>query len=155
MLCSAAAAAGLLAVRERVRPAPLAVAIAASAAGLLSNFSFALLAPVQLRWWLGDRGRRRGRLALAGAVLAVLLVVALPWFSRSLEVFDWARLVPGRAVPAGEAALRHGTTFHPGAVPFALHAFAAGYTLGPPLRALRADASLAALRPFAPATWTA
>lgn len=150
ILCSATASAGLVSLRERLRPAPLAVALAASAAGLLSNFSFALLAPIQLRWWLGEGPGRGRRLAVAGGVLALLLVVALPWLGRAFEVFDWARLVPGRAVPAGETALREGTTFHPAAVPFAFHAFAVGYTLGPPLRALRADSSIEALRPFAP-----
>ena len=77
------------------------LALVTSVAGLLSNFSFALLAPIQLRWWLGDGAERRRRLLLAGGVLALLLVASLPWFGRAFEVFDWARLVPGRPVPAG------------------------------------------------------
>jgi hypothetical protein len=80
----------------------------------------------------------------------VLALIVLPWLPQLARVWDWRRLDPTRAAPAGEAPLRGGTTFHAGAIPFALHAFAVGYTLGPALRELRADSPARALARHAP-----
>ncbi len=120
-------------------------------AGLLSNFSFALLAPLHARWWLaGARGALGRRLAGGVALLLALLVLLSPWAPQVLRTWDWTRLHPVRAAaPAATAAqppLRGETTFHAAALPFALHAFAVGYTLGPSLRELRAGPATAALR---------
>lgn len=126
--------------------------LVAAWAGLLSNFSFALLAPLHLRWWLA--GPREGagspvpwrRLAGGAALLLALLVLLSPWAPQVLRTWDWSRLQPARAAaPAEEPPLRGATTFHAAAVPFALHAFAVGYTLGPPLRELKAGVATAAL----------
>ncbi|NOT33783.1 MAG: hypothetical protein HOP12_06380 [Candidatus Eisenbacteria bacterium] len=149
MLCSAAAALGLVALRERLRPTPLLVTLAASCAGVLSNFSFALLLPAQLRMALASPRERVARWIGIAVLVVALGLVAWPWASRVTTTFDFARLVPGRTLAAGETPLRGATTFHAAAIPFGLHSLAMGYSFGPPLRALRADHSLAALRPFA------
>src|SRR5439155_23985353 len=66
--CVGLGAIAALHLRDRTRPSPLAGWIAASAAGLLANFSYALLVPVFAAWWLGPPGRRRARaLALLAA----------------------------------------------------------------------------------------
>jgi 4-amino-4-deoxy-L-arabinose transferase-like glycosyltransferase len=150
MLWTAASLAALFELRARGGAVAAVRVIALSGAGLLTNLSFALLAPLQLRAWLGgDAATRRGRrLALAVAAVA-LLAIASPWIPQVLRTWDWRRLAPARAA-AGEPALRGATTFHPAALPFALHAFAVGYTLGPSLRELRANAGLRALRPHVP-----
>jgi hypothetical protein len=56
---------------------------------------------------------------------------------RIRSTWDWDRLRPGRTAEHTETPLRGSTTFHAAAVPFALHAFAVGYTLGPSLHELR------------------
>src|SRR5207248_1935111 len=146
MLWVCLAGAALLAMRRRLTAGGTAGYLAAACAGLLSNLSFALLAPLHLRWGLGEPGQRRRRaMILAGGVLALALALA-PWAPQIARTWDWQRLHFGRGEAAGETPLRGTTTFHPGAVPFALHAFAVGYTLGPSLRELRADPSVATLR---------
>lgn len=139
VLFSVVASASLLAARERFTAGSAARWAAASVAAALSNLSFALIAPLHAAWWLTagrDRGRRV-RAALAG--LAVLAVVSAPWWPQIARTWDWRRLAPARAAVEGETPLRGETTFHAGAVPFALHAFAVGYTLGPSLRELKSD----------------
>ncbi|MGH7729800.1 MAG: hypothetical protein ACRENJ_00950, partial [Candidatus Eiseniibacteriota bacterium] len=116
-------------------------------AGLLSNLSFALLAAAHLRWWLDTPGSPARRLARAGLVAASLLLLASPWVPQIRRVWDWDRLRPGRAAGATEMPLRGTTTFHAAALPFAAASFAVGYTLGPPVRELRAHPGLATLRP--------
>jgi hypothetical protein len=134
--------------------------ILTAGAGLLSNFSFALLAPLHLRWWLaegagrvsdppgrktftGRRGvwRTLGVIAAAGA-LAFLL---LPWVRPVLSTWDWSRLHLGQGPRAAQTSLRGSTTYHAAAVPFALHALAVGYTLGPALRELRGGSPMVVL----------
>ena len=135
----ALSSAALLALARAPRPRAALAYAATSAAGLLSSFSYALVGPVHVRWWLGGpaaRGRRVKGLAIGGVLVAVL---ALPWVPRIVHTLDWSRLVPGRVAQAGETPLRGGTTFHPGAVPFTFHAFAVGYSFGPPLRELRTE----------------
>jgi len=149
MLCVAVSSALLLGLRERLRAAPLAGYLVTAMTGLLSNFSFAFMGPVQLAWWLGSPGGRRRRLSIAlGAALLLLLAVA-PWIGSIRGNWDWRRLAPGHAA-AGATALRGATTFHPAAIPFAFHSFAVGYTLGPPLRELRADGSFATVKRHLP-----
>jgi len=114
-------------------------------AGLLVSPSFAFVLPVQLRWWLADRVARPQRLRFAALAIGVLVLAALPFTPQALKTWDWQRLHPGRGATPGEKSLRGATTFHPAAIPFALHAFAVGYTLGPSLRELRADPSVATL----------
>jgi mannosyltransferase len=119
---------------------------AAALGGLLSNPSFAFVLPVHLKWWLGARVLRTRRVAVAALGALLVIAFALPWAPRVLETWDWGRLDPGRAVPASETPLRGITTFHAAAIPFAMHAFAVGYSLGPSLRELRADPSFATVR---------
>lgn len=137
VLWAVVATAALLEARRR--PAiPVALGAAgAMAAALLTNLAFLLLLPLELRLWLGgDPGTRRRRLALLGALAAALALVLLPWLPHIASTWDWSRLGPRHAGP-GEVPLRGSMTFHVAAVPFALHAFAVGYTLGPSLRELR------------------
>jgi len=147
MLCVAVSGALLLGMRRRLQPVGIAGYAATAAAGLLSNFSFAFLGPLHFAWWLGEPGRRGRRLAIAGGMAALLAIVALPWLASVRGTWDWSRLAPGHT--AGGPELRQGSTFHPAAVPWALHALAGGYTLGPPLRALRSERSLHAIAPYA------
>jgi 4-amino-4-deoxy-L-arabinose transferase-like glycosyltransferase len=134
-----------------------AAVLALAWAGLLSNFSFGLLAPLYLRWWLtggdGGGGRRGGwRSGLPGA-LALALVLALlvaPWVPQVRQAWDWRRLEPAYASGPGETPLRGSTTFHAAAIPFALHALAVGYSLGPSLRELHGASMSAALRHHLP-----
>jgi hypothetical protein len=118
---------------------------------MLSNLSFALLAPLHLSGWIGPREGRRARLARAGLILAGLVLIAAPWAMEAWGLWDWSRLRPAREAPAHEAPLRGETTFHPGAVPFAAYAFSVGYSFGPSLREMRSRGPLAAVRAHAPA----
>ena len=151
MLWAVLAAAALLGMRDRLSAAGVAGWLGATAAGTLSNFSFTLLAPLHAAWWLGAPGRRGRRLLVALAAAAALALVLLPWVPRLGSIWDWTRLRPARAIAAAEPRLRTEATFHPAAVPFALHAFAVGYGLGPPVRELRREPVLRALRPHVPA----
>jgi 4-amino-4-deoxy-L-arabinose transferase-like glycosyltransferase len=150
ILFTVLAGGALLSMRDRLRPGPLAGYVAASAAGLLSNPGFAFLAPLHLRWGLGAPGRRARRAALAAAVALLLGLLLLPWAPSAVATWDWARLAPGRAAPAGEEALRGTTTFHALALPYAAWVFSAGYGLGPPLREMRRLGPGEALRRHAP-----
>jgi len=143
MLCTCVSGALLLEARERGGRARWIAYLATAAAGLLSNLSFAFVLPLHAWWaWRGtgprDRAAPRADRALRSALGAlVLLAVLAPWAPQVGRIWDWHRLHPGRAAESGETPLRGATTFHAAAVPFALHAFAVGYTLGPSLRELR------------------
>lgn len=136
ILAAVASSALLLGLRERLAAGRAAAYVAAAVTGALSNFSFGFLAPLHARWWLGGGARRRGW-TLAALLVATLALV--PWIPSLTRTWDWSRLVPGRAVPAGEESLRGATTIHAAAVPWTLYVFAAGYTLGPSLRELRRE----------------
>jgi 4-amino-4-deoxy-L-arabinose transferase-like glycosyltransferase len=151
VLCAGLGALALFGQRERLTAGGLAGWLAASAAGMLSNFSYAFLAPLHLAWLAGAPGRRGRRLAAVAATAALLALVVAPWVPQVARTWDWARLRPAREAARGETALRGATTFHPAAVPFALHAFAVGYSYGPSLRELRRDASARTLARHAPA----
>ena len=64
MLCATLASGAMLSLREKSSWRGLAGYAAASVAGVLSNFSFVLLAPIHAAWWLGARGERGKRLAV-------------------------------------------------------------------------------------------
>ena len=160
ILCACLGGAFLLGPARR-GPAPwtrAAAYLAAAGAGLLTSFSFALLAPLHLRWWLaGDGttgaadapsappGGARRRLGVAALVALALLLLLSPWAGRVWRTWDWQRLHPAHRATAEEAPLRPGSTFHGAAIPFALHAQAVGYTLGPSLRELRGGLHLDAI----------
>lgn len=146
--CVALAGIAMLALARRLDGRGLVGFVAAAGTGLLTNLSFVLLAPLHLYWWLAAPADRRRRLWLmAGAALALLLVLS-PWLPRLAAVWDWKRLHP-----AGETsteALRGGPAISLAAYPFTLHAFAVGYTLGPSIREIRTRGAAAALRRHAP-----
>lgn len=148
VLCACLGAWALLALRARFALAPILGYTASATAGMLSNFSFVFLAPLHLVWWLGGAGGRAKRLFAAGATVVVLALAVAPWIPQVRGSWSVDRLVTG----AGEEgpALRGDTTFHWGAVPFALHGFAVGYGWGPPLRELRRGSPVAALRHHLP-----
>jgi len=142
LMLATAGATGLL--LELVARGRLAIAVRyalVAAAGLLSNFSFLLLVPFHLRLWLTPGPTRSARLRALALVAGLSLLVLLPWLPSIAGIWDWSRLAPGRAPVAGEQALRGTTTFHAAAVPFACYALLVGYSGGPSLRELRADAT--------------
>jgi uncharacterized membrane protein len=143
--CVALGAVAMLSLRERLSGRALAGFVAASGVGLLTNFSYVLLAPIHLYWWLGSHESRRRRWLLFGAVAIVLLLVLLPWLPRLAAVWDWRRLAATGADRSTEA-LRGGPSFHVAGYPFTLHAFAVGYTLGPSIREIRMAGPWWALR---------
>jgi 4-amino-4-deoxy-L-arabinose transferase-like glycosyltransferase len=149
ILASVLATGALLDLHRRTTPAGVLRYLAAAAAGALSNLSFALLLPFHLRLWLAAGPSRRARLVALGVVAGALALVALPWLPAIRGIWDWSRLSPSRATPVGEVALRGAGAFHVAAVPFALHAFAMGYSGGPSLRELRAG-PVAAVRAHVP-----
>lgn len=150
ILCACLSAGALLALRERPGAARLARVVGVSVAGLLTNLSYALLLPLHAKWLLGGRVRT-GRTAVAVALAAgVLLLALLPWLPHIGSTWDWRRLNPGHAAGSAETPLRGSTTFHAAAVPFALHAFAVGYTLGPSLRELRSPDAVRTLARHVP-----
>jgi 4-amino-4-deoxy-L-arabinose transferase-like glycosyltransferase len=154
MLCTCASAAALLELQRRCDAGGVLRYLGLAAAAVLSNLSFAMLVPLHLRWWLGGDATsaptRPARLRALGLTALALVLLATPWFGSIARTWDWRRLQPERDAVAGETPLRGGTTFHAAAVPFALHAFAVGYTLGPSLRELRGHAGGATLRRHAP-----
>lgn len=140
MLATCASVALALELRRRFDARTVLAWLGVTLGGALSNPSFVLLAPLELRVWLGgDPVTRRSRLRTL-AIAAVIMTLALaPFVPTLFATWDWSRLVPARGPVAGESPLRGSTTFHAGAVPFALHAFAVGYSLGPSLGELRAE----------------
>jgi 4-amino-4-deoxy-L-arabinose transferase-like glycosyltransferase len=151
ILCACLASAALIGLGRRLRGAETLAYLAAAAAGLLSNLSFVLLAPVHLWWWIRPRAERAARLRRLGIVAAGLALITSPWFLEAFRLWDWNRLHPAREAPVAEAPLRGQTTFHPGAVPFTAYTFSVGYGWGPPVREMRARGPLAAARTHAAA----
>jgi mannosyltransferase len=139
--------ASLLELQRRSTAGNFGRAFGALLLGLFTNFSFAFLGPLQLRLWLGvDRTARRRRIIVLGVMALALAIVLLPWLKNRHHLGDWSRLLPGHVPAASEIALRGETTFHAAAVPFTLHAFAVGYTLGPSLRELKQHPGAGTLR---------
>jgi 4-amino-4-deoxy-L-arabinose transferase-like glycosyltransferase len=151
ILCVCVSTALLPGMAQRSSARGAAGYLVASAAGILSNLSFAFMAPLHLRFWIGPREGRSQRLGRMAWIVAGLALIASPWLAESWKVWDWDRLHPAREAPVQEAPLRGETTFHPGAVPFAAHVFSTGYTFGPSLRELRADGPARAVRAHVPA----
>lgn len=149
MLCACLATIALLELRRAMSARGVLAYLLAAWAGLLSNLSFALLVPVHLAGWLCTPGHPGVRLARAAGVALTLLVLVSPWVGPIRGIWDWQRLQPARVAGVDETPLRGTGSFHPAAIPFAAASFSVGYTLGPPLRALRAEPGLAALRPYA------
>ena len=149
MLAAVASTAVLLEFAANGRLTAAARYLLLAAAGALSNLSFVLLVPFHLRVWLSPGPARPARVRALVLAAGLAVLVAAPWLPAIGGIWDWSRLLPGRAVAADEAALRGGTTFHAAALPFALHAMLVGYTGGPSLRELRVDA-FGALRAHLP-----
>jgi 4-amino-4-deoxy-L-arabinose transferase-like glycosyltransferase len=119
------------------------------AVGLLTNFSVVfLVAALSVAVVL----RRPFSRALLGRWVVLLLgvgLVFLPWFVDWFTRIGGERLFVDAPSPMGMP-LRERSGFSPAEVPYALWAFAYGYSLGPPLRALHLDRSLGALVPYLP-----
>jgi hypothetical protein len=139
----------VLGARRSVGPRAIAGYLAAAWAGLLSNLSFALVAPLHARWWLATPGSLRRRVMRTVLIGGCLAVLAAPWVPQIGRIWDWSRLQPARTAAPSETPLRGTATFHVAALPFAAASFAVGYTLGPSLRELRAQPAAATLRPHA------
>ncbi len=142
LLCTTLASAVLLGVVRAPRARGAFGYAFASAGALLSNWAYAFVLPVHALWWWGAPPERAQRLKLLAGVCAVVVLAALPFVPQVIGTWDWSRLTPAHRAAPEEVALRGATTFHAAAVPFALHAFAVGYTLGPSLSELRASAPL-------------
>ena len=115
------------------------------AVGVLAAPAFGFVLPLHLRWWLADPAARPRRMLQTAVAVALLAAIALPWVPQVRAIWDWNRLHPGHVATAAETPLRGRTTFHLAAVPYAMFVFAAGYTIGPSTRELRAQATLATL----------
>lgn len=138
LLGATLATAALFELRERCETRGVARYALAAAAAALSNLSFGLLLPLHAWRWFEPGPTRRWRLMAASRLALVFALALAPWLPAVAHIWDWSRLAPGREVPAAEAGLRGAHTMHAAAVPFALHAFAMGYSGGPGLRELRA-----------------
>ena len=149
MLAAAAATGLLLELHRRCRAQDVTRYVAIAVAGVLSNLSFALLAPLHLWLWGAPGPTRAARLRSLASVVVLVTLAAMPWLPAIGGVWDWSRLSPGRPAAAGEVALRGETTSHPAGVPFAFYSLLAGYTGGPSLRALKAG-PVAAVRAHLP-----
>jgi FtsH-binding integral membrane protein len=119
-----------------------------SALGILSNLNGAFLAAVTFGALVVRPPAGRRRLLPIAVALAGVGLVFLPWAMTYFHLFEFGRLVPGRAALPEEMPLR-AVNFAWPAVPYTFYAFSVGYTLGPSLRELHAHTGLAALRPHA------
>lgn len=152
-LCVTLAAGAILGLRRRLNAGGLVGFLAAAIAGVLSNLSFLLLAPLYLWWWLTASERRGRRLLILGLAAGVLVAALLPWFPQLRESWDWKRLHPARRVET--EALRNGPAISLAAYPFTFHAFAVGYTLGPSIREMRTRGAARAVAHHVPElAWT-
>lgn len=131
----------------------------AVAGAVLSSFTAAFLYACHTVVWFMRRGLGARQLARWGVVALMILVLVSPWVYRLGTYMDLGRLVtpvtPGQI--DNEERLRGETTITPAVVPYAFYTYAAGFTLGPSLRELHADASLAAVvrRHLVPVLWVA
>jgi len=137
MLAAVLATASLLSLHDRVTPLRTARYALCAIAGALSNLSFVLLVPFHVALWLAPGVTKGARVRALRIVGIVAVLAALPWLAAIVRTWDWSRLSPGRQMSSGESALRGQTTFHFGAVPFAVHTAFMGFSGGPSLRELR------------------
>lgn len=146
----------LLAGWSRPRAAGMAACVAAA---VLSNFSATFTFAAQTVAWFARAGLSRRSLARWAGVVAVVVVLVSPWIYRVTTFVDFNRLatpvLPGD-LDASQR-LRGDTTVRAEAIPYALYCYSVGFTLGPSLRELHEDASLAAIlrRHALPVAWSA
>jgi 4-amino-4-deoxy-L-arabinose transferase-like glycosyltransferase len=146
----------LLAGWSRARAAALGACVAAA---VLSNFSATFVFAAQSVAWFWSGGVSRRSITRWAGVVAVVLVLVSPWIYRVTTFVDFNRLatpvLPGDLEAAER--LRGDTTVRAEAIPYALYCYSVGFTLGPSLRELHEDASVAAIirRHAAPVAWSA
>ncbi len=115
------------------------------AASLLSNFSAAFAFAAQTAGYFRGAGwsRRSVRRWAAVATFAALLVS--PWIYRVSTYIDFGKLatpvMPGQ-IETGER-LRGETTFRWESIPYAAYGYSVGFSMGPSLRELHGESSLA------------
>jgi len=136
--------------RAHGRPRDLALLVLWSLLGILSNLNGVFLVPVTFGALAVSPPPGRRRLLPLVVALGAVGLVLLPWILNYFHLFEFARLVPGRAPMPEELPLRGLPSFAWPAIPYTFFAFSVGYTLGPSLRLLHAHQGLAALLPFAP-----
>jgi 4-amino-4-deoxy-L-arabinose transferase-like glycosyltransferase len=126
------------------------IALAGTAAlGILTNYSYAFLL-IALTVAAALRRPFSARFLVAwAAVVAVAGLVFLPWFVDWYQRIGQGRLLTAAPAPLG-VPLREAEGVSPLDVGYLAWTFAYGYSLGPSLRALHLDRSLAALAPHAP-----
>ncbi|HEX5132961.1 MAG TPA: glycosyltransferase family 39 protein [Candidatus Krumholzibacteria bacterium] len=146
----------LVADWSRRRAVGLAVLVAAS---VLCNFSAAFVFVAQTFTFFRADGLSRRSLRRWAAVAGLALVLMSPWIYRVTTYVDLQKLatpvMPGELEP-GER-LRGETTFRLESIPYAAYGYSAGLALGPSLRELHTDASLATVlrRHFVVVAWVA
>jgi uncharacterized membrane protein len=140
--------AGCVAIDRACRRWSVSIAIGAGAcvaAAVLSNFSavFSFAAQSLTFFQRGGVTRRSAKRWLA--IAAVAVAIASPWIYRVTTYVDFGRLatpvLPGELDESQR--LRGTTTFSPEAIPYAAYAYSVGFSLGPSLRDLHQDATLA------------
>lgn len=113
----------------------------------LCNFSAAFIYAVHSWLYLVRRAFTRGRLLRWVLVSLAILVFISPWVYRIYTFIDVTKLVtpvmPGE-IEATER-LRGDTTVGPEVLPYAFYTFSVGFTLGPSLRDLHYDATMASV----------
>lgn len=122
-----------------------AAAGACVAGALLSNFSAAFVFVAQSLTFFRHLGYTKRSLTRWLAVTAVALVLAWPWIYRLTTYVNFERLatpvLPGELTDTER--LRGATTFSPEAVPYAAFAYSVGFSLGPSLRELHENSTMA------------
>jgi 4-amino-4-deoxy-L-arabinose transferase-like glycosyltransferase len=133
--------------RERATRRSGGAYVLAMAAAALSNFTAAFIFAVHSLIYLFGGGRWTVNLRRWAVVGVVILVLISPWVYRITTYIDVSRLVtpvmPGQIETAER--LRGETTVAWTAIPYALYAFSVGFTMGPSLRELHDQATMAAV----------
>ncbi len=115
------------------------------AAAVLSNFSATFAFMAQTLAYGKRAGVSRRSLSRWAGITVVVAALISPWIYRVTTYVDFERLatpvLPGE-LDASQR-LRGETTFRPEAVPYAAFGYSVGFSLGPSLRELHDDASLA------------
>lgn len=119
------------------------------AVGLLTNFSVVFLVAALGLLVLMRRPFSWGHLGRFALVMVGVGLVFLPWFLDWFGRIGAERLFVDRPSPTG-VPLRVASGFSPLEIPYAAWSFVYGYSLGPSLRALHLDRSVATLLPHLP-----